>query len=80
MTRPARPVITASVRGRTVALRAVTNASGWTRYDVERLVTSAGLFPRTASDAVFVGLSELPDVEAMAEHSGVIVVRMERKS
>jgi hypothetical protein len=73
--RHARAVVVADVRRRVVALRAVDNGSGFGFADVGRLVLSAGVTPRAAGSGYLIGLSELPDVEALAEYRGVVVQR-----
>lgn len=75
MKRPDRRVVIATIRGRTVALAAVLDASGFTNSDVRSLCVTAAIEPRTTAHATFIGLSELPDLEALCEVRGVVVVR-----
>ena len=75
MKRPARPVILASVRGRTVALRAVDNGSGLDLAGVRRLALDAGLEPQGTARSCFIGLSSLPDLEAYCESMTNVVVQ-----
>jgi hypothetical protein len=80
MKRPARPVILASVRGRTVALRAVDNGSGFDLAAVRRLAIDAGLDPQGTTRSCYIGLSDLLDLEALAEFRNVVVQRVGRSS
>jgi hypothetical protein len=70
-----RAVVIATIRGRTVALSAAQNGAGLTNTDVRALAVSAGLKPRHTPRTTFVGLSELPDLEALCEYRGVVVQR-----
>ncbi len=79
MKRPPRPVILADVKTSVVALRAVDNGSGFLGCDVRALALAAGLEPRFTTSTVWIGLSELLDLEALAEYRGVVVQRTGRK-
>jgi hypothetical protein len=46
-----------------------------TNADIRALALSAGLQPRHTPRTTFVGLSDLPDLEALCEHRGVVVTR-----
>jgi len=72
---PARRVVIADVRGRTVYLKPVDNGSGMSLADVRALVTSAALLPHTTPTSTLIGLSELPDFEAMCQVAGVVCQR-----
>jgi hypothetical protein len=75
MTAPVRrAVVIATIKGRTVALSAAQNGV-LTNTDVRALAVSAGLQPRHTPRTTFVGLSELPDLEALCEYRGVVVQR-----
>jgi len=78
MKRAARPVILATVTGRSVALRAVDNGSGLDLAGVRRLALDAGLEPQGTARSCFLGLSSLPDLEALAEYRGIVVQRTGR--
>lgn len=74
MTRPPRQVMLATIRGRVVSLSPVDNGA-MTVADVRALVTLATGEGRSNARGSIVGLSRLADVEALAEHRGVVVVR-----
>jgi len=78
MKRSPRVVIVATVTGRTVGLKSVTNGSAFGPADVRRLALDAGLDPRTTPSSVVIGLSRLPDLEALAEFRGIVVQRTGR--
>ena len=78
MKRPARVVIIATVTGRTVSLKSVRNGSGYGPAEVRRLAVDAGLDPRTTPSSCYIGLSALPDLEALAEFRGIVVQRSTR--
>jgi hypothetical protein len=71
-------VIFATVRGRTVGLKSGDNGSAFTLADVRRLAVDAGLDPQGTERSCYIGLSALPDLEAIAEHRGIVVVRISR--
>ncbi len=73
-----RAVVVASIRGRIVTLRPADNGSGFTSSDVVALATAAALLPRVTKGGVVIGLSMLPDFEAMAESRRVVVQRTGR--
>ena len=73
MTRP-RQVMLATIRGRVVSLSPVDNGA-MTVADVRALVALATGEGRNTARGSIVGLSRLADVEALAEHRGVVVVR-----
>lgn len=70
-----RRVVIADVRGRTVHLKPAQNGSGMSPADVRALATAAALVPHTTPSSTFIGLSALPDFEAMCEVSDVVVQR-----
>ena len=78
MRRTPRVVILATVTGRTVGLKSVTNGAGFGPADVRRLAVDAALDPRTTPSSVVIGLSRLPDLEALAEYRGIVVQRVGR--
>lgn len=75
---PQRPVILADIRGRTVVLSPVDNGSGLTVADVRALCTAAALEPTTTVRSTFLPVAQLPDLEAMCQHRGVVVQRRKR--
>jgi hypothetical protein len=76
MKRTPRVVILATVTGRSVALKSVSNGSAFGPAEVRRLALDAGLDPQGTSRSCYIGLSALDDFEALAEHRGIVVQRV----
>lgn len=77
--RTPRPVVVVAIQGRVVRLAVIDNGAAYTYLDVAELCRTAGLEPRVSRGAVVIGLSSLPDLEALARIRGVVVQRRRPK-